>query len=80
MKIQWKPVTDERARSSSVIQLDYFAAQNLTQEDVFGEDLSDSSEDEDNVRRKRSPGGDLNGNRVSLESRVFAFLMRGMPT
>ncbi|CAF4977275.1 unnamed protein product, partial [Rotaria socialis] len=28
------------------------AAQNLTQEDVFGEELSDLSEDEDGLRRK----------------------------
>jgi hypothetical protein len=43
----------------------YLLAQNLTQEDVFGEELSDLSEDEDGVRRQKSHD-DLNGTPVCL--------------
>ncbi|CAF4932694.1 unnamed protein product, partial [Rotaria sp. Silwood1] len=38
------------------------AAPNLTQEDVFGEELSDLSEDEDGIRRKAQDHNDLNNN------------------
>ena len=41
-------------------------AQNLTQEDVFGEDLSDSSDDEQGERRKRGENGD--GTQVQRQS------------
>lgn len=48
----------------------FFLAQNLTQEDVFGEELSDLSEDEDGTRRKRQ-NDDLNGNHVCWEKVLF---------
>ncbi|CAF3090488.1 unnamed protein product, partial [Rotaria sp. Silwood2] len=41
--------------------------QNLTQEDVFGEELSDLSEDEDGVRRKKHDDNDLNGSQEGHE-------------
>lgn len=41
-----------------------FLAQNLTQEDVFGGDLTDLSEDEDGVRRTKQEDNDLNGDQV----------------
>lgn len=42
-------------------------AQNLTQEDVFGEDLSDSSDDEQGERRKRM-GENGDGPQVERQS------------
>lgn len=39
-------------------------AQNLTQEDVFGGDLTDLSEDEDGVRRLKQEDHDMNGSHV----------------
>ena len=39
-------------------------AQNLTQEDVFGEELSDLSGDEDGVRRQKARDDDMNGSPV----------------
>ncbi|CAF4534660.1 unnamed protein product [Rotaria socialis] len=43
------------------------AAQNLTQEDVFGEELSDLSEDEDGLRRKKQNNNNLNGSQDGHE-------------
>ncbi|CAF1930936.1 unnamed protein product [Rotaria magnacalcarata] len=43
------------------------AAQNLTQEDVFGEELSDLSEDEDSLRRKKQNNNNLNGSQDGHE-------------
>ena len=44
-----------------------FLAQNLTQEDVFGGDLTDLSEDEDGVRRSKQVDNDLNGSQVCID-------------
>ena len=48
-----------------------FSAQNLTQEDVFGEELSDLSEDEDGVRRNKANDSDLNGSQVCYQRDMF---------
>ncbi|UJR13477.1 hypothetical protein I4U23_000491 [Adineta vaga] len=47
------------------------AAQNLTQEDVFGGELSDLSEDEDGLRRKRANDSDLNGSQEINEDELL---------
>ena len=49
-----------------LLNFNVFLAQNLTQEDVFGGDLTDLSEDEDGVRRPKQVDHDLNGSQVCL--------------